>query len=143
VQLRAVPREALPPGAHVRVDDVSGRTLVGAMTAGEAVTTTRLLETGPRHDGLRLVPVRLADPDVAHLLSPGTLVDLVHSSGDTRGRVIAQGVRVVTIPRRSRDSGLGGPASSAGSLIVVAADQRTAIALTTGSAASGVGVLMR
>lgn len=141
--VRRITADDAPPGAIARIDDVTGRTLVGAIAAGEAVTETRLMDSVTRTDGLRLVPVRLSDPDFAGLLAPGMVVDLVQASRDTRGRVIAEGVRIVTVPRRSRDSGLGASPLTAGTLIVVATDRQTAVSLASAGSQTGVGVVMR
>jgi pilus assembly protein CpaB len=135
--------DAVPPGALTSADGAVGRTLVGAMAQGEVITATRLMDPSNRADGLQLVPVRLSDPELAELIAPGTLVDLVQSSGDGRGRVVAEAVRVVTVPRRTRDAALGASPAGAGSLIVVATDRRTAIALAAAGPQAGVGVVLR
>lgn len=143
LQSRAFPRELLPPVTHSEPEDVIGRVIAGPIAAGEVITDTRLVDTGPRADGLRLVPVRLSDPGVADLLAPGTLVDLVGVTGGTQGQVLAEGVQVVTVPRQSRDAGIGGTARAAGSLIVVAADPQTAVALASTATQPGLGLVMR
>ena len=143
VELRAFPREALPPVTHSESAEVIGRVIAGPIAAGELITGTRLVDTGPRADGLRLVPVRLSDPGVADLLAPGTLVDLVGVSGGTQGQVLAEGVQVVTVPRQGRDAGIGGTTRTAGSLIVVAAEPQTAVALASTATQPGLGIVMR
>jgi Flp pilus assembly protein CpaB len=143
LEVRSVAVEAVSPGSLSDLDEAIGRTLVGPIAAGEVLTSTRLLDAQSRGDGVHLVPVRLSDPESADLLTPGTLVDLVRTAGDLQGRVVAEGVRVVTVPRRTRDSGLGGASMTASSLIVVATDRRTAIALAAAGSQAGVGVVMR
>lgn len=141
--LLQVPADYAPPGATSLADDVVGRTLATAVVAGEAITATRVVATGPRPDGLITVPVRLADAEAAALLEPGSIIDLVLASGDSGGRVIAEGARVVTVPRVARDGGLGATTRAAGSLIVVATDRRTAVALAATGVRNGLGVVMR
>lgn len=148
-----VPAEYVVPGTIVSVDDAIGRTITGGIDAGEPVTQSRLVSTRPRDDGLHTVPVRLADAEAAELLAPGSIIDLVLTSQDrsapdtasqgTTGRVIAQGVQVVTVPRRATSSGLGPGTRSAGSLIVVATDRRTAVALAAAGTQPGLGVVLR
>lgn len=153
-----VPAEYVVPGTIVAIDDAVGRTIAGGIDAGEPVTRSRLVSTRPRDDGLHTVPVRLADAEAADLLEPGSVVDLVLTSQDptardttggdadaqgTTGQVIAQGVQVVTVPRRATSSGLGPGTRSAGSLIVVATDRRTAVALAAVGTQSGLGVVLR
>jgi pilus assembly protein CpaB len=130
-------------GAAIDVDQAIGRTLATGIRAGEPITESRLVTTEPRADGLRAVPVRLADAEVADLLSPGAVIDLVLSSRDGGDRVVAEGVQVVTIPRRANPSGLGSPTRNAGSLVVVATDHRTAVELAAVGAQPGLGVVLR
>ncbi|MEY3734065.1 MAG: hypothetical protein RL347_1424 [Actinomycetota bacterium] len=146
LDLRAVPREFAPPGGFAELSAAVGRTISSGMAAGEIVTETRLIATGARTDGLHTVPVRLADAETADLLAPGVTVDLVLPSGDSaaaQGRVIAEGVRVVTVPRPAQASGFGSPQRRAGSLIVVATDRRTAVALAAVGSQPGLGVVLR
>ena len=89
------------------------------------------------------MPVRLADAEAATLLSPGSVVDLVLASGDTGARIVAEGVQVVTVPRISTSAGLGRDSRIAGSLIVVATDRRTAVALAAAGTQPGLGVVLR
>lgn len=159
-----VASSALPPGATLSVDDLAiaqvpvdyavpgtltglgdavGRTIASGVSAGEPITESRLVTSGPRADGLHTVPVRLADPEAADLLAPGSVIDLVIASGEADGRVIAEGVRVVTVPRRATSAGLGPSTRTAGSLVVVATDRRTAVALAAVGAQPGLGVVLR
>ena len=89
------------------------------------------------------MPVRLADAEAATLLAPGSVIDLVLASGDGGARVVAEGVQVVTVPQRAVSTGLGGASRTAGSLIVVATDRRTAVVLAAASTQSGLGVVLR
>jgi Flp pilus assembly protein CpaB len=143
LSVASLPSDYLPPGAVMTADDVVGRTIAGAVSAGEPLTQSRLIATGPRADGLHTVPVRLADAEAATLLTPGSVIDLVLASRDTTPRVIAEGVQVVTIPQRPASTGLGGTSRAAGSLIVVATDRRTAVALAAAGTQPGLGVVLR
>lgn len=138
-----VPVEYAAPGAMTDIAAATGRTIAGGMVAGEAVSESRLLATSGRIDGLLTVPVRLADAEVAGLLQPGSAIDLVQLSGDAEPRVVAEAVRVVTVPRGTDSPGWGGTTRSAGSLIVVATDRRTAVALAAAGAQPGLGVVLR
>lgn len=137
-----VPAAFIVPGTATRLDDAVGRTIATGIGAGEPLTESRFVTSRPRADGLHTVPVRLADPETAELLSPGTTIDLVLATGDAGGRVIAEGVQVVTIPRRASSGGLGTPPRSAGSLIVVAAERRTAVTLAAMGTQPGLGVVL-
>jgi Flp pilus assembly protein CpaB len=139
----AIPADYVPPGAVTNPADALGRMIASGIASGEPITSSRLVTTGPRSDGLHTVPVRLADAEAATLLSPGSVVDLVLSSGDTGARIVAEGVQVVTVPRISTSAGLGRDSRIAGSLIVVATDRRTAVALAAAGTQPGLGVVLR
>ncbi len=143
IALADVPVAYLPPGSLADAESALGRTVVGAITAGEPITSSRLMTTGPRADGLHTVPVRLADAEAADLLVPGAVVDLVLTSGDISGQVVAEGAKVITVPRRATSPGLGPSSRAAGSLIVVATDRRTAVALAAVGTQPGFGVVLR
>lgn len=138
-----IPIDYAAPGALGDIATATGRTIAVGMVAGEAVSESRLLATSGRIDGLLTVPVRLADAEVAGLLEPGSAIDLVQLAGDAEPRVVAEAVRVVTVPRRTDSPGWGGTTRSAGSLIVVATDRRTAITLAAAGAQPGLGVVLR
>lgn len=138
-----MPADYLPPGAVTAAPDAVGRTIAGGMAAGEPLTQSRLVATTSRPDGLPTVPVRLADAEAAALLIPGAVIDLVLASQDGGSRIVAEGVQVVAVPQRPASAGLGGTTRSAGSLIVVAADRRTAVALAAAGTQSGLGVVLR
>ena len=139
----AIPADYVPPGAVTNPADALGRMIASGIASGEPITSSRLVTTGPRSDGLHTVPVRLADAEAATLLSPGSVVDLVLASGDTGARIVAEGVQVVTVPRISTSAGLGRDSRIAGSLIVVATDRRTAVALAAAGTQPGLGVVLR
>ena len=141
LSVTALPSAYLPPGAVMTADDAVGRTIAGAISAGEPLTQSRLVATGPRADGLLTVPVRLADAEAASLLAPGSVIDLVLASRGSAPRVVAEGAQVVTVPQRPTTTGLGGTSRTAGSLIVVATDRRTAVALA--AAGTQLGVVLR
>jgi Flp pilus assembly protein CpaB len=139
----AIPADYVPPGAVANPADALGRMIASGIAMGEPLTRSRLMTTGPRADGLHTVPVRLADAEAATLLSPGSVIDLVLASGDTGARIVAEGVQVVTVPRISTSAGLGRDSRTAGSLIVVATDRRTAVALAAAGTQPGLGVVLR
>jgi pilus assembly protein CpaB len=147
ISTQPFPADHIPPGAFTDTTQLIGRLLAAPMAQGEAVTQTRLMSVGPRADGLHTVPVRLADAEMADLLAPGAIIDLVLPMGDTSspltGEVIAAGARVVTVPRRPREGTFGASPRSAGSLVVVATDRRTAVALAAVGLRSGLGVIIQ
>ena len=77
ISTQPFPADHIPPGAFTDTTQLIGRLLAAPMAQGEAVTQTRLMSVGPRADGLHTVPVRLADAEMADLLAPGAIIDLV------------------------------------------------------------------
>ena len=80
VEVVGVPADTAPDGAVTTADEAVGARLTGAVRRGELLTDAGL--DGPdgtpgTHADLRVVPVPLADPSVADLLTTGDLVDLV------------------------------------------------------------------
>jgi pilus assembly protein CpaB len=76
--VREWPAELAPGGAVRAVPDADGRSLVGAVRAGEPITDARLAGATPLGGpDSAVVPVRLADAGVAAVLAPGSRVDVV------------------------------------------------------------------
>jgi pilus assembly protein CpaB len=113
---------------------VLGRTLAAPVRRGEPLTDVRLtgsdltraLSTNPDTVSVSL---RLADPDVAALLRPGTAVDVV-TVGERQDEpvVLARGARVLAVLEAGTHTG-----ERAGKLVLVALDP---IAATRVAAAS-------
>lgn len=135
------PESLLPDSALTAADQASGRVLAGAASRGEPLTSTRLvgrentrLTTGdPSAVG---VPVRLADPEVAALLTPGARIDVVTASPGTGspGVVLAAGATVVTVRETSDEPGR---------LVVIAVPPDTATRLASVSLGQPVAVTLR
>ncbi|MEU1388484.1 MULTISPECIES: RcpC/CpaB family pilus assembly protein [unclassified Nonomuraea] len=112
--LRPVPLVHPPDGA-VR-SYPAGRYLAGPMRRGEPLTDARLLHPVPLPPGTVAAPVRIADPDAVALISPGSTVGVLAAwEGGQPAQLIADDVRVITIPRPAADSRTGG------ALVVLAA----------------------
>jgi Flp pilus assembly protein CpaB len=102
----SVPAHAIGP-----VRSVLGRTLATPLGAGEPVTPAHLAGTEglAGYPGRAAVAVRIPDPAVAALLTPGQRVSLVAS--DPQGTQppvrIVEDAAVVAVPRASSDAGPG------------------------------------
>lgn len=127
----ALPEAAVPQGA-LRAAPV-GRLLAGPVRRGEPLTDVRLLGSGLlRSDSAQVaVPVRVAEPAAAALVSAGDRIDLL--SADPRGAakavVVAADVAVLSVPALGRDSGEGA--------LLVVATSRTVAAGLAAAAVSG------
>ena len=142
-----VPEALAPAGALVDPDDAIGRPVGGAVRPGEVITDVRLVSGaataavgGPTDaaSGLAAAPVRLADAEAARLLRAGDLVDVLGATPEGSADVIAEAVRVLSVPRQPESGGfLAGDGATGGALVVVEVDRDTARALA-GAAAAGV-----
>jgi pilus assembly protein CpaB len=129
VEVRGWPPELVPVGALTSVAQVDGRVLAGAASTGEVLTAMRL--AGPElarkatggHDAVS-VPIRLADGDVAGLLVPGRLVDVVTvGERSDQPTVLAAGAVVLTVlPAEAKST-------ARGRLVLVAVPRATATKL--------------
>jgi pilus assembly protein CpaB len=140
------PAGLVPAGALRVPADAGGRVLAGAARAGEPLTDVRL--TGPElsvrltgRPDAAAVPVRLADPDVARLLGPGSRVDVVTpgASGD-QPAVLAADAAVLTVLAAEPDS----PGQAArGRLVLVALPRADAARVAVASLSEQVAVTLR
>lgn len=146
VRVRSVPASAVPDGALAEARDAVGQVLAAPVRRGETLTDVRLVgESSVRGYGPDKVgtPVRIADPGVASLLRPGSVVDVLAvptAAGlDATGpaKVVAAKVRVVSLPETT-DAG-----TTPGTLVVVAATPEQAAALTRAAAGSRLSVTLQ
>lgn len=113
VAVRRWPAELVPTGALGAVEQVEGRVMAGAASFGEPLTSVRFAGAeGGRVAGGRdtaSVPIRLADADVAGLLSPGRLVDVVTvGQRSDQPTVLAAAAMVLTVlPAEAKPAGRG------------------------------------
>ena len=139
-----IPADYLAPGAMGDPGEAEGLTLSAPLAAGEVLTRTRLAAAAVSHErGTYAVPLRLDDAGVAALLAPGMVIDIVRGARGS-AEIIADGVRVITVPRRSTtpsfgDSGQG----ESGSLVLVAADRTTAIRLAAAGTTGDLAAILR
>jgi pilus assembly protein CpaB len=115
---------SLRPAAAVAAKDAVGRTLAGAVGAGEVITTFRLVGrdlSAGLPPGLIAVPVPLVDAGALGLIRAGNHVDLLSPPTDAAGTavVVAADVLVLAILPRAAD------ATSGNAQLVVAVDQPT------------------
>jgi pilus assembly protein CpaB len=141
VMLREVPASVVPDGSAATPVTVLGRTLAAPVRRGEPLTDVRL--TGP--DLARTVsagpdavsvPLRLADPDVAALLHPGTTVDVV-TVGERQDEpvVLARSARVLAVLEAAPRTG-----ARDGRLVLIALDPGAATRVAAASISQGMTV---
>ena len=138
VRVARAPSSLRPAAALTDAEQVVGRVLAGAASAGEPITRARLV--GPENSRLTTgdpsavaVPVRLADPAVAELLSPGARVDVVTVAADLpESVVLAADATVVTVRGDSDDR-----------LVVIALPRESATRVASVSLGQPVAITLR
>lgn len=144
VAVASWPVELIPAGALRGPGEAGGRVLAGAARAGEPLTDVRLAGTAPSgrtgDPRAAAVPVRLADPDVAGLLVPGSRVDVI-TPGPAADRpvVLAADAAVVTVV--AAESGALGQAR--GRLVLVTLPRADAARVAAAALADQVTVTLR
>ncbi|WP_018297563.1 SAF domain-containing protein [Corynebacterium lubricantis] len=108
VRITHVPRDLMPHNAVTLIDDAVGRVVVAHGSEGQFLTSVQLLgeeysaayvsqitDDFPADDHT-MVPIKLAEPDIIHLLHQGATVNIVSTNSNTgTPDIIATGGRVV------------------------------------------------
>jgi Flp pilus assembly protein CpaB len=149
VTLSSWPGEIVPVGILAAPEEADGRVLAGAARAGEPITDVRLV--GPDSAGRRTgrpgdaaVPVRLADPDVARLLEPGSRVDVVTPAPDgDRPVVLAADAAVLTVVAAEPDAVTAPGQGSHGRLVLVALPRADAARVAAAALSAQVAITLR
>jgi len=142
ISVSALVEEALPRGALMDSTVALGRRVIGPVAEGQILTGLDLLSTswGIR-PGHVIAPLRLADPEVAVLLQPGAVIDVI--AADPEGgeaNVVATEVTVLTVPASQSGEESG---TRDGALVLLEVDAKTATLLAAAAANSTVSVTLR
>lgn len=143
---RQLLRPAIPDDAVADPSAVLGRTLVAPLSRGSVLTTLSVIGDHPTvTHGNVIAPVRISDAAVIGLLRVGDRVDIVAADPESGGgaHLIAEQVRVVTIPRSS-DSGssLAPDSGDPQTLVLVEVSTDQATALADAAAGSQLSILL-
>jgi pilus assembly protein CpaB len=141
ITVSALVEEALPRGALVDSTVALGRRLIGPVAEGQVLTALDLLGTS---SGIRpghvIAPLRLADPEVAVLLQPGALIDVI--AADQEGgeaSVVAAGVTVLTVPAPPF---VEAARTADGALVLVEVESKAAMLLAAAAANSRITAVL-
>jgi pilus assembly protein CpaB len=131
------PRSLRPPSAFDATSAVLGRRVAGAIGAGEALTSARVLGTGLTASlatGFSAVPVPLTDTGSAALIQAGDYADLisVDANSEAPAVMVASQILVIAVVAASTNAVGGQPAE-----LVVAANPAQALRI---AAVAGRGV---
>lgn len=126
------PRDLAPGGAVADPGVLLGRALGAGMSRGEPVTAARVRGPGLLAGvpaGLVAAHVRVADPAMAAMTTPGDRIDLISSAG----RVVATDVAVLAVDAGPASAGAWSSPAGAGSPggVVVAVARDAAVRLAT------------
>ncbi|MFC8192302.1 SAF domain-containing protein [Cellulomonas sp. NPDC057328] len=141
VAVARLPPTAVPAGAHTAPADVVGAAPVVDLPARQPLTPALLGGGAPAGPpGTVVAAVRLDDPAVAALLTPGAHVDLVAARPEGGpGETVARRALVLPGPAADADPGgglLGGTAGAADAPVLVAVAPEEAVLLAEASAAA-------
>lgn len=145
-----IPPPLAPSSALLRPEEAIGQQLAGAMRKGQLLADTSLVSQSllaGAPPGSSAVPLRLADPATAQLVSPGQLVTVLGSADDGLGRngpgtVLASAVPILWT-QASRDAEPGWPSiKDSDGLVVVAASTEQAAALAGAAGRSRLSLLI-
>lgn len=112
--VRSIPHRYRPPGSLSAPADAVGRTLAGAVAAGEAITSSRVAPAGGPvaalvPPGLRAVPIVSAIPPGT--VAPGDRVDVLatFATGQAHTETVVTGAEIlVVLPGTGADEPVGG-----------------------------------
>ena len=141
-----LPPEAVPEGAITDEGEALGRRVTAPVARGQALTGLDLVGTaGSVRPGRVVAPLRLADGDLAGLLSVGDPVDVVAADPEApAARIVARNVRVVALPPPPDETGIGGSSGTVGGgLVLVDVDTSTATALAQAAVTATLSVVLR
>ena len=141
LELDDIAAAAAPAGAVGDLGPVVGAVLSGPVAEGQVITPLDLLaDRSTLPAGRVIAPLRLADTDLAGLLRPGEIVDVMGADPQAaKAAVVASGVRVVTIPAvEGADT-----ARNAGALVLVEVTLAEAAALARAAVSGTLTVLWR
>jgi pilus assembly protein CpaB len=143
VRLDRVPTSTVPDEVLADSEAVMGKSLAGPVPKGQMLTTLNLLSLRSQVSGAVVSPVRLADAQVAALITVGERIDvIVTGSQGESARTVATNVRVVGLPKLPAASGLTDGDGAGDALVLVEVDPRTATLLADAGAGGRLSVAL-
>ncbi|MGL4832500.1 MAG: RcpC/CpaB family pilus assembly protein, partial [Propionibacteriaceae bacterium] len=143
VEIRQLPSSAVPSTALRTMSEAVGKLVTTALPRNSILHGASIVSHswGSVTQGHVIVPVKLGDADVAALLSPGDIIDVL-ATGESSARVLAQDARVLAIPAKKSGSGFGTTSSDA-VLIIIATTAEGAQALAQAHSADRISVVVK
>ncbi len=124
-----IPISGIAPNS-LRKDEILGKMLTSNISANEQITSSRLIANNQNNKNQRIVGIRVNDSEIASILKPGAIVDVVklNNSQGIFGGLIAQKVMVVAIAEKKSSFG-----SNAGLVVLVSTSTNDALQLAINS----------
>ena len=124
-----IPISGIAPNS-LRKDEILGKMLTSNISANEQITSSRLIANNQNNKNQRIVGIRVNDSEIASILKPGAIVDVVklNNSQGIFGGLIAQKVMVVAIAEKKSTFG-----SNAGLVVLVSTSTNDALQLAINS----------
>ena len=125
-----MPTEFVPDAAAADPAALTGKILTATTPRGAPVTDRSVLTPRTLAPGRSVAPVRFADADLVQVIRAGDRIDIIAAGPDVGpDAIVAEDVRVVTIPDAEADTGFGSASSTQGVLVLVEVHPEEAAAL--------------
>ena len=124
-----IPISGIAPNTLQR-QEIVGKMLTSNISAGEQITASRLISSNQNDKNQRIVGIRINDSEIASILKPGAIVDVVklNNSQGIFGGLIAEKVMVVAIAEKKSSFG-----SNSGLVVLVSTSTNNAMQLAINS----------
>ena len=124
-----IPISGIAPNS-LQKQEILGKMLTSNISTGEQITASRLISSNQNDKNQRIVGIRINDSEIASILKPGAIVDVVklNNSQGIFGGLIAQKVMVVAIAEKKSSFG-----SNSGLVVLVSTSTNDAMQLAINS----------
>lgn len=129
LKVARIPISAIAPNS-LKKEEIIGKMLTANISNGEQLTSSRLISSNQNDKNQRIVGIRINDSEIASILKPGAIVDVVklNNSQGIFGGLIAQKVMVVALAEKKSSFG-----SNAGLVVLVSTSTNDALELAINS----------
>lgn len=127
--IKRIPISGIAPNA-LNSQEIVGKMLSANINAEEQITSSRLIADSKSSTNQKIVGVRIADAELASVIKPGAMIDVVKLSNANGilGGIIAKDVLVVAIAEKKSSFG-----SSAGFVVMASTSNENALNLAINS----------
>ena len=124
-----IPISGIAPNT-LQKQEIVGKMLTSNISTGEQITASRLISSNQNDKNQRIVGIRINDSEIASILKPGAIVDVVklNNSQGIFGGLIAEKVMVVAIGEKKSSFG-----SNSGLVVLVSTSTNNAMQLAINS----------